>query len=79
MLHRYMLRLLLVRNAKTVLLVGALAVRNRTNGLRKVAVLHRAVSFYGIGPNEKYATRSQGYLIKWKYKLEVAYRCFFWP
>jgi hypothetical protein len=53
MLHRYMLRLLLVRGAKTVLLVGGLAVRNRTNGLRRVAVLHRAVSFYGIGPNEK--------------------------
>jgi len=66
MLQRYILCLLLVRGAKTVLLVGWLGVRNQTNGLHKVAILLHAVSFYGIGPNGKYATRSQGYLINWK-------------
>jgi len=79
MLQHYILCLLLVRGAKTVLLVGGLGVRNQTNGLNKVAILLYAVSFYGIGSNRKYVTRSQGYLINWKYKFELTYRCLFWP
>ena len=79
MLQRYILCLLLVLGAKTVLLVGGLGVRNQTEGLRTVAILLHAVSFYGIGSHEKYATRSQGCLINWKYKFELTYRCFFWP
>jgi hypothetical protein len=71
--------MLLVRGAKTVLLVGELGVRNQTNGLRKAAMFFRAVSVYGIEPNGKYATRSQGCLINWMYKLALTYRYFFWP
>jgi len=78
MLQRYNLCLLLVRGAKSVLLIGGLGVRNQRNGLRKVAILLHAVSFYGIGPNGKYATRSQGYLVNWKDKFELTDRCFFW-
>jgi len=61
---------------RTVFLVGGLGVRTKRMAC---TISFHAVSFYGIGPNGKYASPSQGYLINWKYKFELTYHCFFWP